>query len=122
VQGLSMLSTLGLGIILAPIHGIIGISISYAIATMILTVYVYYAVRIIWLRNWLTQILKIYARGVLSFFLATILFIQLVTVEVNTFLHLFLYVALLAAILLAFNIVLDKNFFWKYLRITSRLS
>lgn len=121
VQGLSMLLTLGLGIILVPIHGIVGISISYAIATMVLTIYVYYAAKILWLRNWSTQILRIYMRAIISLVLATILFFRLATVEVNTFLYLLLYVVLFAVTLLIFNIVLDKDLFWKCLKINRSL-
>ncbi|MBT9148092.1 MAG: hypothetical protein DDT32_01862 [Syntrophomonadaceae bacterium] len=59
-----------------------------------------------------------YSRHTISLFLATILFVPILTVEINTLLHLFLYSVLYATISLLFNIALDKSLFGRYLRIT----
>jgi O-antigen/teichoic acid export membrane protein len=114
IQGLSMFLVLVLGPILVSMYGIVGISVSYTIATMILAIYVYYATRILWPKYWLNQIIKIYIRATISLFLVSTLFLCIGTVEAKTFLHLLLYASLFALILLVVNILLDKGFYWKY--------
>jgi len=121
VQALSMLLTLGLGLILTPVHGIIGISISYTVANLILTIYIYYSAKNIWFRNWFAQVLRIYICSTASSVLAAILITWFVQMKINTFLNLFLYAALFAMILIILNMSLDRHFLLNYLKIRSSL-
>lgn len=109
VQTLSMLLTLALGLLLVPIYGVVGVSIAYTVANIIPNMYVYYAAKTLWFRDWPTQILRIYLRVTASSVLATTLVVWILPVEIDTFVYLFLYASLFAVLLIILNMSMDKH-------------
>jgi len=116
IQGLSTLLILFLGLILVPEKGIVGISIAYAVPTAALIIYVYFAAKNLWTGDWLGQVFRIYSRSVISLFLATVLFVNFGRAKISTIAHLSLFALLFGLILLFFNFLIDRDFFWKYIR------